>query len=155
MTSLPERAAIAVVRAWTTVYTLGLPAADRERRRDEIDSDLWESLVDPARKDTNHAFQIMARLIAGIPDDVLWRADHVQTAGRRIWRVALTAIAIAMLGLWLNRSTRPEPSLDQMIKLIEERKYGPRLIDPPPPPPPPPPPCAPNGLPQPSGRCTR
>lgn len=34
-------------RAWTCLYTKGLPDEECERRRGEIESDLWEHLHDP------------------------------------------------------------------------------------------------------------
>ena len=40
--------AVAVLRAWTHVYTWRLDPGLRERRRAEIESDLWEFQQDPA-----------------------------------------------------------------------------------------------------------
>jgi hypothetical protein len=42
MIDLLLRTAIALVRAWTRVYTWQMPADEREARRSEIESDLWE-----------------------------------------------------------------------------------------------------------------
>lgn len=155
MTTFAVRGAVAAVRAWTAVYTWGLPADQRQRRVEEIESDIWESLHDPGAAATSHALQITRRWIAGIPDDLLWRSEHVHVTGSRIWRVALTVLAIALIGLWLNRASQPEMPLHEMMKLVPEPKFEPRLIDTPPPAPPPPPPCPPDGFPQPSGRCSR
>jgi hypothetical protein len=38
---------VACVRRWTCVYTWRLPPAVRDARREEIESDLWESSHDP------------------------------------------------------------------------------------------------------------
>jgi hypothetical protein len=70
------RLAMTVVRAWTRVYTYGLPPAERIARRAEIDSDLWESKHDPdASRGGWAAMQVLARLLIGIPDDLAWRTD--------------------------------------------------------------------------------
>ena len=49
MSDLALRGAIAAVRAWTTLYTCGLPTGQRDARREEIESDLWESVHDATR----------------------------------------------------------------------------------------------------------
>ncbi|MFN2488188.1 MAG: hypothetical protein ABR529_00285 [Actinomycetota bacterium] len=36
------RVASAACRSWTWLYTMGLPTNARDRRRAEIESDLWE-----------------------------------------------------------------------------------------------------------------
>jgi hypothetical protein len=41
--------AASLVRSWTWLYTCGLPAAVRDARRAEIESDLWEFFHDPDR----------------------------------------------------------------------------------------------------------
>jgi hypothetical protein len=155
MTGLALRGAVAAVRAWTNVYTWGLPVEYREARRDEIESDLWESVHDAASDRRTLALQIAARLVAGIPDDLGWRSEHAPAAAAWRWRVALSVLAVAMFGLWLvgERSTSAQlPDLPESLRLSPN---GVRMIDAPPPPPPPPPPCAPPGFPQPSGRCTK
>ena len=101
MTDPALRAAIAAVRAWTTLYTSGLPIEQRDARREEIDSDLWESVNDPASDRRSLALQIAARLIAGIPDDLGWRSEQAAPAAVRRWRVALTVAAVAIFALWL------------------------------------------------------
>ena len=72
-----------LVRAWTRVYTYGLPQAERSARRAEIDSDLWEFEHDPgAPQGRWAATQMLARLLIGIPDDLAWRMDVRATAHR-------------------------------------------------------------------------
>jgi hypothetical protein len=71
------------VRAWTRVYTCGLPRAERTARRAEIDSDLWELEHDPEAPHGGWAAtQVLARLLIGIPDDLAWRMDVGATAHR-------------------------------------------------------------------------
>ena len=70
-----------LVRAWTRLYTLGLPRAERTARRAEIDSDLWEFEHDPdAPRGARAAAQVLARLLIGIPDDLAWRMNAGATA---------------------------------------------------------------------------
>jgi hypothetical protein len=90
--SVATRLAIALVRAWTRLYTCGLPPGLRTARRAEIDSDLWELEHDqePPRQGWT-APQILARLLAGIPDDLAWRMDIITSPHR----VAVSALAAA------------------------------------------------------------
>jgi hypothetical protein len=58
-------------------YTTGLAADDREVRRAEIASDLWEHQRDAEGEGTRHpviGLSIISRVLRGIPADVLWRA---------------------------------------------------------------------------------
>jgi len=150
MISLPLRAVIAAVRAWTWLYTSGLPLGLRERRREEIESDLWESIAD-GRDRRILALLIASRLIAGIPDDLGWRAEHGPPNTARRWRLALTALAI--LGLWLAGQRNSSTRLPELPASVQFPTH-PKLTDAPLPPPPPPPPCLPKGFPQQPG-CTR
>src|SRR5207244_11858139 len=65
---------IACVRAWTRLYTSGLPPAVRNRRRGEIDSDLWEWCADQG-SEPRGAMHLLLRLVLGMPDDVAWRVE--------------------------------------------------------------------------------
>jgi uncharacterized protein (TIGR03435 family) len=77
MTSLAVRAAAALVRGWTRLYTQRLPVAIRERRRVEIESDLWESQRDaPDGRALGTAAGILARFFLGIPDDLVWWVEQ-------------------------------------------------------------------------------
>jgi hypothetical protein len=141
--------AMSAVRVWTHLYTWGLPAEIRDLRRDEIESDLWESFQD-RHGDEALAWQIWARLLGGIADDLWWRFDHAPRMPVLALRFAATLGLIAMLGLWLIGAVSmrtPEPPAAPRF---------PPLIDPPPPPPPPPPPCPPAGFPgDPFVKCAR
>lgn len=68
--------ATASCRSWTSVYTLGLPRAVRERRSAEIESDLWEQQTAAGAEresPVDTGFEILARVLLGIPADVTWR----------------------------------------------------------------------------------
>ena len=145
------RVAAAAVRAWTRLYTCGLPDAPRQTRRDEIESDLWESTHDREADRDGLAMQIWGRLLNGMFDDVRWRAAQIDGIGVYAWRVAVTLTLAALLGLWLTRAAAPP--VWQPPPPPYQR--GPLLIDPPPPPPPPPP-CLPEGFKQDPGvKCVR
>jgi len=97
--------AVAIVRAWTLLYTCIMPAPVRDRRRAEIDSDLWEFQQDVATtRGVTPAMQMLLRLVAGLPDDLAWCIEHVADAevapGRTIVLIARTigaALFIAVL----------------------------------------------------------
>ena len=66
-----------LLRWWTRVYTAAMPAAERERRRAEVEADLWESLRDPVG-----SRQIFSRLLFGVADDVGWSINHMEPTSR-------------------------------------------------------------------------
>jgi hypothetical protein len=81
MRSVLLRLATTLVRAWTRLYTHGLPRTEQAARRAEIESDLWEFEHDPeAPQGSWAAIQVLARLLIGIPDDLAWRMDVGATA---------------------------------------------------------------------------
>lgn len=138
------RAAIALVRAWTFVYTSGLPRADRERRRAEVESDLWESSRDHAA-DPTLAFYIAARLLFGIVDDVRWRVEQTQVNVPHRQAIAMTLCGAALLlVMWIGVNARdagaPQPPHAPVPEWRQARRKAPA------PPPPPPPPCNPPGI---------
>src|SRR5689334_20634818 len=102
-------ASSAIVRTWTRLYTWRLPALARDTRRGEIESDLWEFAHDrESERGVTRAVQVLARLIAGIPDDVSWRASHV-TVGSTPMRAAIsvgTAVIVAT-AVWVYAVTMP------------------------------------------------
>ena len=70
--------AVALTGSWTALYTRGLPPDLRSRRRDEIESDLWEQrrLDDFERTATaGTAVQVLLRLVLGAPADLIWRIE--------------------------------------------------------------------------------
>lgn len=129
-------ASSAIVRTWTRLYTWRLPAHARDTRRGEIESDLWEFAHDRgSERDVMPAFHVLARLFAGIPDDVSWRASQV-TVGSTPMRAAISVAtaAIVVTAVWVYAVTMPVdlPAPAPLVKIVE--------VYPPPPPPPPPPP---------------
>ncbi len=135
--------AFALVRAWTRAYTWRLEPAVRDRRRAEIESELWEFQQDPERGNYPSA-HVLARLLAGIPDDLSWRAEHDAARRTRVrtgirvaaWTVA-TVIVFAALWILPLMSAATLPPLPDKPRVVMKA-----------PPPPPPPPCAPPGYPQ-------
>jgi hypothetical protein len=156
MRDVALRVAIRMACGWTRCYTRGLPFDQRAARCEEIESDIWESVNDPASDRRLLPVQIIARTILGIPDDLGWRSEFAPAFAGWRWRIVVTMIAaIAIFSWWLDRATRTDPIVSEMLKLVPAPATGPRLIDAPPPPPPPPPPCAPEGFPQRPGACVR
>ena len=154
MTTSVVRFAAAIVRAWARAYTSGLPTELRDARRDEIESDLWESAHDPERSSRLAGVQIIARMLIGMPDDVGWRSEQVDKRVSRRWSVALALGVVAIMTLWLVAETAKPAEIPEIQQLRFTNR--PQLIDAPPPPPPPPPPCPPDGFPHdPAVRCVR
>jgi hypothetical protein len=129
--------AIALVRAWTRIYTWGMDPRAGGARIAEIESDLWDGI-----QNGDGAATILFRLVFGVVDDLVWRTSHDlihNTSTRRTaaFGAIITLATIVLVGaLWLIDATRagqlPEPpSLMHFV------------ASPAPPPPPPPPPCRP------------
>ena len=72
----PDELVSSVVRTWTRMYTIGLQPLDRDSRRAEIDSDLWEHAQAGRRgaARVGSAGQILARWLLGVGADLSWRA---------------------------------------------------------------------------------
>jgi len=93
----PETAA-ALARGWSRLYTLALGRERRERRRAEIESDLWESLAD-----ADASRQIFARFVRGAFDDIAWSAGQLDRASRNsLWWTVGSLIALSSVVLWLT-----------------------------------------------------
>lgn len=95
----------ALVRAWVALYTVGLPASMRDRRREEIDADLAEETLDAVRRGTVLGLRSRRwhRLVAGIPADLAWRWQDAPNMAARLrvarpwvppdrWMTALLAV---------------------------------------------------------------
>lgn len=135
-------AARAMVRAWTHVYTAGLPPHVRDVRRAEIDSDLWELETDAlARGGLDPAVHVLARCLIGIPDDLSWRMKearvHASTRAAAAVAVVAALLAAAWLVALLERTAVPPVPIG-----AAPLQWRAPVDVPPPPPPPPPPPCA-------------
>jgi hypothetical protein len=90
--------AASLVRSWTWLYTRGLPPAVRDARRAEIESDLWEFFHDPDRVESvGSTAHLVVRLLRGVPDDLIWRAEHAAAAHRtmavRLFVATLVVVA--------------------------------------------------------------
>jgi len=99
----------AVVLGWVALYTLGLPALMRERRRGEVAGDLADENLDAVRQATRDGLlgRRLIRLATGIPDDVMWRMVDAPSMARSLrgrveWvpvsRPALALMAIVAIG---------------------------------------------------------
>jgi len=131
--------AVVIVRAWTRLYTWRMSPTLREARRAEIESDLWEFEHDvTGGSGISPAMHVLLRMIAGVPDDVQWRVEHVVPGdGRLRTTIALTASAFLVAALWVLNALQPElPPLPAPARGLDVRIL--------PPPPPPPPPCRPG-----------
>jgi hypothetical protein len=67
------------VGAWVRLYTASLDPVDRDARRAEIASDLWEharALEDAGDNRMAAAVAIGARWLLGIPDDLVWLTER-------------------------------------------------------------------------------
>jgi hypothetical protein len=128
--------AVFLVLAWTRFYTWGVPPAVRDARRDEIASDLWEFLHDTDTASTvSPASHLILRLIRGVPDDFVWRAEHtLRTSPGLASRFLVVTLVIAMsaTAAWLFDAMRAR-------LLPVPPPIGARTAAPPPLPPLPPP----------------
>jgi hypothetical protein len=134
--------AVALVRGWTRLYTGGMPALVRDRRRAEIESDLWESTHDDSAGGVLHrALQILVRLAAGMPSDLWWRLQYFPS-GPRLWIYYVAPFGVAAAAIWfalidLHRPVPlPTPPVATAgLDVIEEPLPPPELLIAPPPPP--------------------
>lgn len=134
------RIANAAVRAWTRLYTWRLPPALRDARREEVESDLWESEHDPGGAQS--AFQLLARLLSGAADDLGWRFEQENTMARYLnLRLAIVVALTCLVLIWIVIATTFSPRASQPHVLPPKLHAG--LSGPYPAPPPPPPPPSP------------
>lgn len=98
----------AAVRGWVAIYTFGLPATIRGRRRAEIAGDLADETLDAVRRGETADLRRrrLVRLLLGIPDDLVWRLFDAPAIGRatadpsdRIDWAPPTRIALVLLGI--------------------------------------------------------
>jgi len=116
------QAAASVARKWVCWYAGFVGTEAAERRRAEIDSDLWEQQADArqaGRRSLAVAGSIAWRVVGGMPDDLLWvrtqrlamrgqRADRkasaMNTLGHSVarWWWVVGAAMLAALFLWIG-----------------------------------------------------
>jgi hypothetical protein len=91
-----------LVRRWTHLCTSGLPRDSRDRRRAEIESELWE-----AERAATSSLIVLARLVLGMPADVAWRVEvaHVTPSAYAAALALLAAVITA--GWWLTAALDP------------------------------------------------
>jgi hypothetical protein len=100
--ALPVR----LVRRWIRLYTRGLPPDAAERRRAELESDLWEHLHDDGEAHASR--MVLGRCVRGIPADLWWRVRTLVAARaerratdpgprRSVWVVFTALVAAAAL----------------------------------------------------------
>lgn len=80
---------LALTRAWVRSYTRGLPAAARDTRRSEIESDVWEQRRAEharGRRPLATALGVLGRVLRGVPADLAWRLEQ-RTRGRLAHRL--------------------------------------------------------------------
>jgi hypothetical protein len=72
-----------IVRRWVVLYTRGLPSVIGDRRRAEIESDLWAHADEAAAMGRAPAaldLEMLLRLVLGVPADLAWRRSHRVTS---------------------------------------------------------------------------
>lgn len=91
----------AAVRGWVAMYTLGLPRAMRERRRDEVTGDLADENLDAVRRGELAGLRRrrLIRWLLGVPADLSWRFLDAPPAAQAI-RARLPAIDWVPLTRW-------------------------------------------------------
>src|SRR4030081_3190700 len=84
-----EAASGRLVAYWTRLYTAGLPAAMRDRRREEIGADLHGQLEDARSRRERPAVTaavMMSRLVRGGWHDLSWRHEVSRPIRVARWR---------------------------------------------------------------------
>ena len=108
------------MRGWVALYTVGLPAAMRARRQDEVAGDLADETMDAIRRGDRSGLllQRVVRLLLGIPADLSWRLVDAPSIARQSygptawvpltrWTLALTAVVAVIAGGGLAIVTWP------------------------------------------------
>jgi hypothetical protein len=107
-----QAASARVVARWTRLYTAGLPAPVRDRRREEIGADAHGQL-DEARSRRERpamtAAAMMSRLVRGAWHDLSWRHEVSRPvsvarwqARRGWWVTGVLLITVAACLAWLS-----------------------------------------------------
>lgn len=137
-----DRAA-ALVRGWTWLYTWTVSPDLRERRRQEIDADLWEAAHDPYAD--RSAVLLLARASGGLIDDISWALEqpqHTSSIAQALMAVSVLALAGWLIASYsLRVADMPLPGVAPTFTASVFDREAPPL-----PPPPPPPPCLPVGM---------
>ena len=65
-----------IAKRWVAIYTGGLPDGARERRVEQIESDVWEhqqERLQEGQPESQTGLEILGRTVRGMAADVLWR----------------------------------------------------------------------------------
>ena len=90
-----------LIRAWVRLYTAGLALPTKNRRRLEIESDLWDQRQDVSndgRSQRDFTAQILLRWLLGVPSDLAWRVTQVRE--RMPGRAGIKDAAIDITEAW-------------------------------------------------------
>lgn len=70
-----EAAGARIVRTWLNLYTAGTAKEARDRRRGQVESDLWEEQAHAAASTTEKgvSLAVLGRMARGMPADIFWR----------------------------------------------------------------------------------
>jgi len=108
---MSPRTAVRLTRWWTRAYTVLVPPDARLARRQEVESDLWESITDPGM-----SRQILPRLLLGIVDDLTWSIEHMDnTARTSTWWSLGTLVTFAVAWLWLASAPASETMRESAV----------------------------------------
>lgn len=134
------RVTVGALRRWTRLYTSYLHPDTRDRRRAEVESDLFEQLA-AHHGDRLLPARLAVRVLSGLHHDILWRFETAREGRTSMpMRIVLaTAVTLIAMSLWgasmLGPSAAPQvPDAPRFRSRLELRPA-------PPPPPPPPPLC--------------
>ncbi|MEX0782219.1 MAG: hypothetical protein WD557_06180 [Dehalococcoidia bacterium] len=99
--------AASVARLWLRVYTLGMTADLRERRDDQLNSDLWEHQADRLGADVAPGMvglEVIGRMVRGMPADLLWRFQlegprmDIKIPFERVTGILLLVLVVVAIG---------------------------------------------------------
>lgn len=126
-----------LVRGWTWWYTSAVPADARERRRAEIESDLWESRHD------SHAVhkasgRTLIRLVCGVPADLAWRSEQLRACPRQTGvfepggisarRLLVGALGLTLSAVWAILLMYEQPNISETLGTATATQWGLRFL---------------------------
>jgi hypothetical protein len=130
------RRALAPVRWWIRLYTVGLPRGIRDERRAELESDLWEEWcrgVELGLGAVAVARSVWTRWLLGIPDDIAWRIELIRMRSRPaatsrvrlagltagvVLAVALVLVVVIVNTIQYNEGTQPSGAAASILLFL-------------------------------------
>jgi hypothetical protein len=129
MTSSRTQPAGSICRIWVRLYTRRLPEAEAQRRRAEIESDLFEHALEAQSAHVGNYrlnAEVLARVLVGAPADLSWRRATRQphprlalggipmsmsksTSTRLLYFLAGLIVLYAWMGVAASLFMEPEP----------------------------------------------